>query len=349
MNLNTFASKFYRLGLAELYPTFYNGLFTLTDHKLHFNYENIYQPARKRGTRGKKRIWHNIIHKRFIHERKKAARGVNHQNLISITAQHLLHGGLINARSVNNKADELGELCTSGKYDFLAITETWLRPNTPAHKFAIEAICPNDSYLFLHQHRIGGKRGGGVGFLAKKSLNPSVLSLKSINAIVTTFECLLIQTVHGVFVILYRPPGHCSVSFYSELDSLLALTISRHKQVVVLGDINIHLDLNQPQTVSYKDILSAHDLHNHTTEATHVGGHTLDTVGSSRDKVIYLSVRDIATSDHYLVSFYMPFHQKLSNALPSAKTYLYRDYKSIDNGIFIKQLRDKLDEWETEI
>ena len=340
MNRNTFISKFYYLGFSELYPTLYKGLFNTSHYQQTSGNIYMYKPARKRGTRGSKRIWRNILHKQPVNERKRLERTVNHQNLTSVTIQDTLHGGLINARSVNNKADELGDLCTNHKYDFLAITETWLKPNSPAHKLSIDAICPSDEYTFLHQHRTGSKTGGGVGFLAKRALNPAVVPAKSVKSNVSSFEYLMIQTVYGLFIILYRPPKGCSMSFYAELDNLLALITPKHKHVTVLGDINIHLDCKQ-QLATYQDVLSAHDLHNHTTGPTHIKGHTLDTVASATERVIHVSTADIALSDHFLISFYNPVDKKLPSHLSYSKSYVYRDYKSVDNGEFIQQLKSK--------
>ena len=64
--------------------------------------------------------------------------------------------GLLNCRSVCNKAIILKDLIVEKNFDLFAITETWLRPGD-VDRVAIGDLVPN-------------VRGGGVGVILKGSL-----------------------------------------------------------------------------------------------------------------------------------------------------------------------------------
>lgn len=63
---------------------------------------------------------------------------LDYQNLISAKTQHQVH-----CTPVYNKANELGELCTANKHDFLAITENG---SNPTLQLSMHVICPNANY-----------------------------------------------------------------------------------------------------------------------------------------------------------------------------------------------------------
>ena len=74
--------------------------------------------------------------------------------------------GLLNCRSVCNKAIIPKDYVVERNFDIFAITETWLRPGD-IDGITIGDLVPN-GYCFYHAPREG--RGGGVGVMLKRTL-----------------------------------------------------------------------------------------------------------------------------------------------------------------------------------
>ena len=79
-------------------------------------------------------------------------------------------------------------------------------------------------------------------------------------------------------VVLYRP-GSESVNnvFFDDLADVLERTSTYSCPVVVLGDINIHLDTaDDPDTVKFLSLIHSYGLVQHVSSPTHKAGHLLD-------------------------------------------------------------------------
>ena len=317
--------SFQQSGLMDFIPTFY--------HKQQAQISTKRKPTR--GSRGIKRILHNIQHRNWIYEQRQQ-RGVNVTNLISIPAHDIITGGLINARSINNKEEEIRDLSC---YDFLAITETWMKSNTPDFRMTEEAICPPD-YKLIHKQRENGKRGGGLGLLVKECAKPSVLKY---SGTASSFENLMVRLFDFILAILYRPPNTNVITFLEELDGLLSFLYTSNKKIVLVGDVNIHLETSNSNAVAYHDLLESYSLLNLTTKPTHTGGHVLNTVVACRGDVILIDTTDVCLSDHYLVTYAI---KKTMNDLPKKKSqqsaYTFRDFKSVDREAFTTSLGQSL-------
>ena len=114
----------------------------------------------KRGQRGGKirRIQTQITHDRKTIRHK--TRGVNPNNNIEIKRKEYTNFQfpnvyLANARSINNKKDDLSCEIKANGVDIAVITETWLKENTPNEPLAIQG------YDLMRKDRTI-KRGGGV-------------------------------------------------------------------------------------------------------------------------------------------------------------------------------------------
>lgn len=70
----------------------------------------------------------------------------------------------LNVRSVKNKTLQIKDFAADKQVDFLAITETWIKPDD-SFKFFIRDICPK-GYNFLQSPRSSGS-GGGLAVLHK--------------------------------------------------------------------------------------------------------------------------------------------------------------------------------------
>ena len=121
--------------------------------------------------------------------------------------------------------------------------------------------------------------------------------------------------------VIYRPPPSRRnnlklKSFWKEWADLLTLHISSNFDFVIVGDLNLHLDIaNSSNTSKFLSILDEFNLTQHIQEKTHVDGHTLDILvtSSSSDIASQISVFDLnfctdkgePIKDHYAIKWNM--------------------------------------------
>lgn len=112
--------------------------------------------------------------------------------------------GLLNVRSLRNKADFITDYACENDIDILCLTETWLTDNDAS---LISAIVPH-GYKFQHLPR-NDRRGGGVGVLFKASFHLALSKPWPAES----FECLevllrgsSVAAALRIFVV-YRPPS----------------------------------------------------------------------------------------------------------------------------------------------
>ena len=74
-------------------------------------------------------------------------------------------------------------------------------------------------------------------------------------------------------------PGNTHVEFLDEVSQLVQYFITNHKNLVLLGDFNIHVqDLANLDSPVYNDTMEAMGLIQHKVEPTHQLGNTLDLI-----------------------------------------------------------------------
>ena len=122
--------------------------------------------------------------------------GIRHSNLVICTPTTSLDNnypsekfdqlklGLLNARSINNKVEEITDTIVSN-LDILAITETWLPESSDNNPAITQIINQTQNYQFISQPRID-RRGGGVCVIFKDTLIVSNNEVPSYS----TFEVL---------------------------------------------------------------------------------------------------------------------------------------------------------------
>src|SRR6218665_2944796 len=130
----------------------------------------------------------------------------------SLSVMHL------NCRSLRHKVPEVNILLGQTEVTILALTETWLDPDT-----ATTISIPG--YNFIHKSRSDG-RWGGVGFFIKSGIEfhqiESEWSKSKADAYESMFVKLKQKTGKDITVgVIYRPPGDGLDLFNQEFDSLL--------------------------------------------------------------------------------------------------------------------------------
>ncbi|XP_026055013.1 uncharacterized protein LOC113108674 [Carassius auratus] len=250
-------------------------------------------------------IWSSRRHQ--LNDLNDVKRGVNVNNLsvLKYTASVPLEKteitsikmGLLNARSISNKAFILNDFMMSCSLDFFFITETWLNPGD---QMALGELTPPgcDS---LNSPRTAG-RGGGVATVFRNTFKCRLLSTQ----IYSSFEVQLlkIDTLDSFFcALVYRPPKW-NKDFIQQFSDFLSGLMSRCDKLLVLGDFNVHLCCpSMPLVNEFLSLIETFNLTQHVFGSTHMKGHTLDLVLSFGISVSNLEVSDVGISDHYSVVF----------------------------------------------
>ena len=202
----------------------------------------------------------------------------NLSTLKKISPTSTLSCGVLNCRSVNNKASFIQDTILDSKLDCAALTETWLSHIEENNRVTISSLLP-DNYEILHVPR--RSRGGGVGFVFRKHLKTKLDVIDNF----TSFECcsILVQSQSATirFIVLYRiPPSSKNnirkSTFISEFADLLEQSSTFSGQLVLLGDFNVHFNsVNDGERIQLAALLDRFGLVQHVSGATHTSGHTL--------------------------------------------------------------------------
>ncbi len=310
-------------------------------------YTDISKPRRKYIHRGSRRNY-NYVDSNSIksfwssssRSTRKLDRTADHSVLahlgkstITESTTNVFTFGLLNIRSINNKAPLVWDLLKDCKFDFFCLTETWQQHNDFSQ--LNQSIPPGFAYAC--QPRVSG-RGGGLAMLYNKKWKVSTIAAPSY----ATFESMVLQ-VNGpeptIITTVYRPPKF-NTNFLAELSAFLTLLCSVSPNVIMVGDFNIHID---KATVTYtKYFLSCLDsfgLKQFIDFPTHSKGHTLDLLCCTGITPFDCSSRDLSISDHKLVSF----SAKLTvSKIALSRTITFRNIKNIELSVFSNEVDNLL-------
>ena len=211
---------------------------------------------------------------------------VNTNNLITIpttkTKTKFIRLSQINARSIVNKHLEFQTQLLQDNVDLCAITETWLKKDDD---FTLKCFLP-PGYTITSQLRTGGRMGGGIALVCKKSIQTRIINMtnKSITMEYSALTCNINGNNLDLYII-YRYPQTSVIIFCEELANILEQNIVTDRgEFILVGDFNIHVDkLDEPDTVTFKDFLESFNLVNHVHFSTQKSHHTLDLVLSDRN------------------------------------------------------------------
>lgn len=89
-----------------------------------------------------------------------------------------------------------------------------------------------------------------------------------------------------------------------DLADLLTTLCFKYSRVLILGDLNIHVDQEACVMANYfLSMLDCYNLSKFFHFPTHSKGHTLDLIIANNDFVSNMSTADVGLSDHYIVFF----------------------------------------------
>ena len=243
---------------------------------------------------------------------------------------------LFNARSVRNKTATLYDKVVSDNIDLLAITETWL---TQDRDDPIICQLTPEGYKFHNVPRQSQTRGGGVGLLYKSNIGMKFMSqeyktFENISCTLTSGDCSF------MLLIIYRPPSHPGNSnsdFIDELDSVLTDLSSSSKELIVMGDLNLHMEDNvSPESRRLNNLLFSLNLNSLISESTHVAGHCLDNVITRNISAISIDTSITASyiSDHHFIDMTM----SIKKPEPIRKLVVSRNFRAMDGSAFLQDI-----------
>ena len=196
------------------------------------------------------------------------------------------------------------------KIVMLIVTETWLKDNMEDDQWTKSSELSTNGYQIQTINRIN-KRGGGVALITKD--DAKITSLDTDNYTSFQHKTWNIQfkskptyTVTGI----YCPPPNCQVNdnnstFLDQFTNLLTLLSSEAKNLIILGDINMHINnMDDQETQTLLDSLAAFNITQHIRIPTHKKGHTLGIIITITEDDSFQPTNTIAgpyISDHWLI------------------------------------------------
>ena len=184
-------------------------------------------------------------------------------------------------QSVKNKDMILHQYICDNKIDLCILTETWLT-DSDIDKVWISCTSLNNGNLRMDtSHRIG-QQGGGLALVSSNMLNVTKVDEENKR----TFQFAIWKVSCKEYTIsiigVYHPPystvNQCTnAMFLDEFTEWLPDQLAKYKNVVIMGDINFHLNnVDDPDATTLKDTLDALGLKIHNSFPTHRHGNTLD-------------------------------------------------------------------------
>lgn len=254
--------------------------------------------------------------------------------------------GLWNVRSVNNKATIVNETIVDKEISLCFINETWLRENDNNGK-VLHDLLPHN-YQIVNIPRPVNKRGGGNALIYHQSIPVSAFSPRADTKDFTSFELMegTIKYTPPIYVIcVYRLQEVTVSRFIDELDTLLASRFTENNNLILLGDVNIHMDApTNPSTIRFVELLDSYNLRVISTSPTHRSGHCLDIVTYSllAYDIDNVNIEEMPVSDHYLVK--CNINKILTPANITTPSKHIRMTRQIDINTFISDLETTLTE-----
>ena len=243
---------------------------------------------------------------------------------------------VFNVQSIKNKAIAVNEYIVDKECDIAILVETWLRPGS-LDQTVVADLCP-PGYKFVHLPRENASGYGGLGVLYRENL--CLKADLSYPGETRTFEMLNVVLVSNQvnvnFAIVYRPPpskrnGFSTADFFSQFTNLIDSLAVQGGNVVILGDLNFHLDdLDNRQARHLNDLIFSARFIQHVTEPTHRNGHTLDVlISRESDSIVQnVYVHNPLISDHSAIHFELD----LQPPSPATSELVFRKYGDIEKS-----------------
>ena len=230
------------------------------------------------------------------------------------------------------------------------LTETWLRKSSDLdeNKVTLSKLLP-EGFEIKHTPRPDGRAGGCVVIVYSDAISVKIQNcFTQRNFKQFEFMSVMVNFRNACFclTVVYRPPPSRKNNlklkcFWKDWSDLLMLHINSNFEFVIVGDLNLHIDLvNNTNTLKFQSLLEEFNLIQHIQEKTHIHGHTLDILITNCNSNIasHIEVFDANFStddgqpvnDHYAIRWEMKGVKKK----PEIKEYKLRCWKNLNHEIF---------------
>ena len=267
----------------------------------------------------------------------------------------------LNTRSMRKKVDQIFPWLQSNQIDVLCVQESWLRKCDGA---ILKKIKEYQFKIFSYRKPRRLDWGGGVATFFRNCLKFQLLKLSPCQSF--EFVACKILSGHGPICVVnaYRP-GYSAKhrftvnNFLDEFKGFLEDLLLLPYPVIVLGDLNLHVellyDMNVHLTASdlikrndakdFVTLLSDFDFKQLINVPTHELGGTLDLVIVSSEAINLLSglnvgVKDeVCPSDHFPIKFSLDIKPVMNDKL---HTYIYRNLNNLNSDHVIQEIINSL-------
>ena len=216
--------------------------------------------------------------------------------------------GSFNAQSVGNKYAAIPDRIIAQKLHLCAVVETWHdSANSPQ---LIACAPPGYSLVEKARPREGPDavnlrtNHGGICLFHIATLGSREVQLPTYKTLEVLAVYISGAQRNVLVVVIYRPGSQdASTEFHREFSDILERTATFSCPVIILGDLNLHLDdASSQHTITFVSTLEHYGLVQHVHSPTHSRGHTLDVV-ITRDQcpVRSVLVEPPVLSDHSFI------------------------------------------------
>lgn len=190
----------------------------------------------------------------------------NLKNIRVANTTSFLH---INARSMENKQDDLETLYSSigVSFDAIMISETWYTEHS--NPFDLP-----DYKTFVLSRR--NRRGGGLLLLVRNIHNMNIVHQFSVS--VADYEILTVRDSSKIFSVVYRPPSANFHTFLDFLETLFEFASLNKYSLFIGGDFNIDMLKITQQRTELLSLLESYAFKNIINEATRITLHSVSLI-----------------------------------------------------------------------
>ena len=223
--------------------------------------------------------------------------------------------------------------------DIVFLSETWMESD----KNDITAAVKSSGYTLIHNRRREREKevGGGVGIMVRSTMIHKHVNGKSFSSFEHTMVIVkLTNNTKLMLITLYRLQFISSQTFMKDFTEFLEMVSVMPENFVLSGDINFHLETEDPYVVLLRDLFNTFNLVQHVDFPTHKKGHTLDLVLTRSDSPIITNLvsNNVNLSDHYMLIFDI----EAEVLKHEDRTITYRNLKAIDNECFANDVKLKM-------
>ena len=247
--------------------------------------------------------------------------------------------GLLNARSVCNKAILICDYILDHDFDIFCITESWL---TSEEDPTLAHLIPEgyDNHLHVRANRTGG----GIIIIFKEQLK--LQKVKTIKF--KSFEHLEVTANYSNnllrFICLYRRPPSSKNKlnvgmFMKEFAEYILERCLLSGKMILMGDFNFHIDdASDKNAEEFSKLIESVNLNQLVNNSTHMNGHILDLIITHKKEQIVssLKVDDCDISDHSCIHFDL----NLQKPKAEKKKVTYRKIRKINSDTLRKLIVD---------